>query len=147
VRQKAYAAHYALLSGSTLWCLSIVAAPFLVSGVGKAAIYEFFALVCHQAADRSWHLLGEPLPVCIRCASIYFAFLLSLYLKIPCNVRWLRMAIVALIAEFVLARVLVDVAYIRALSGILFGGAAAPFIRQGIGELSESMQTMRRRAA
>ena len=33
--------------------------------------YAAFSPFCHQYADRSWHLLGEPLAVCIRCLGVY----------------------------------------------------------------------------
>jgi hypothetical protein len=42
--------------------------------------------------------------------------------------------------EFVFARVLLDAALVRSLSGILFGVTAAPFVRKGIEEMTgESM--------
>ena len=40
-------------------------------------IYRFFHPVCHQLADRSLHIFGEPLAVCARCSSIYGAFLVG----------------------------------------------------------------------
>ena len=132
VKEKAYAA---LLASSTLWCLSILAAPL----VGATAVYQFFSLICHQDPARSWHILGEPLPVCIRCASIYFAFLVSLALGFPANVRWLRISILLIFTEFVIARFWIDAALLRSLSGILVGAAAAPFVRKGVEEIRDSM--------
>jgi uncharacterized membrane protein len=133
VNNKTYTA---LLAGSTLWCLSIIAAPL----TGSAAVYSFFAVICHQDPARSWHFLGEPLPVCIRCASIYFGFLAALWLRISPRTRWLRIAIALMICEFVMARLVVDAAIVRSVSGILFGLTAAPFVRRGIEEMTgESM--------
>jgi len=132
VRGKTY---LALLAGSTLWCLSIIAAPL----VGASALYQFFSLICHQDPGRSWHILGEPLPVCIRCASIYFGFLASLWLGFPANARWLRISILLMFTEFVLARFWIDAAILRSVSGIVVGAAAAPFVRKGIEEIRESM--------
>jgi uncharacterized membrane protein len=131
-------AHTALLAASSLWCLTIVVAPL----AGAPAIYALFSVICHQDPARSWHVLGEPLPVCIRCASIYFGFLASLWLGIRASAQWLRIAIVFMAAEFVLARLIIDASAIRSLSGILLGVAAAPFVRQGIEEIRESMQTV-----
>lgn len=128
-------AHAALLAGSTLWCLGILAGALL----GLSPVYDFFSIICHQDPARSWHILGKPLPVCIRCASIYFAFLASLWLGLRANVRWLRTALVAMIIEFVLARLWIDDAGLRSLSGILVGLSAAPFVRKGVEELSDSM--------
>jgi len=123
----------ALLAGSTLWCLSIVAAPVF----GLSWVHGFFSLICHQDPERSWQILGHPLPVCIRCASIYFAFTASLWLGIRANVQWLRIAILLMLSEFVIARVLIDAAWFRSLSGILVGLSAAPFVKQGVEEISD----------
>jgi uncharacterized membrane protein len=124
-----------LLGGATLWCLSIVAAPALdLSGV-----YRFFAAICHQDPARSWYLFGEPLPVCIRCASIYFAFTASLWLGIRANVRWLRISLLLMLLEFGVARFLLDTAVLRSVSGILVGLAAAPFVKQGVEEIGDRL--------
>lgn len=127
--------HAALLAGSGVWCLSLLIAPV----AGLAPVYDLFSMICHQQPDRSWHLFSEPMPVCIRCASIYFAFLFSLVLNLPPNVRWLRVAVIIMAAEFLLARLFIDAAAARAFTGMAFGAAAAPFIEQGIGELSGSL--------
>lgn len=133
MKNKAY---LALLAGSTLWCLSIIAAPL----TNSAMIYSFFAIICHQDPARSWYLAGEPLPVCIRCASIYFGFLAALWLRVSPRTQWLRIALAVMICEFVVARLVVDIAVVRSISGILFGVTAAPFVRQGIEEMTrESM--------
>jgi hypothetical protein len=39
------------------------------------------------------------------------------------------------LAEFLLARILIDSAYLRCLSGLAIGIAAGPFVRQGIQEM------------
>jgi len=123
----------ALLAGSTLWCLSIVAAPVF----GLFWVYGFFSIICHQDPERSWEIFGHSLPVCIRCASIYFAFTASLWLGVRANVRWLRLAVLLMLSEFVIARVLIDAAFFRSLSGILVGLCAAPFVKQGIEEIGD----------
>jgi uncharacterized membrane protein len=132
VRNKAYAA---LLAGSTLWNLSILAAPLFALPV----VYQFFSIICHQDPARSLHVLGEPLAVCTRCTGIYFGFAASLWLGLHMNARWLRFAFVLAVAEFVFARVVLDAGVVRGLSGMLLGLCAAPFVRQGVEELSESM--------
>ena len=124
-----------LLAASTLWCLSIVAAPLL----GWTWVYEFFSRVCHQDPERSWQLFGRSLPVCIRCASIYFAFTVSLWLGLKANVRWLRVSFALMLLEFVVARLFIDAAPLRSLSGILVGLSAAPFVKQGIEEIRDAM--------
>lgn len=124
-----------LLAASTLWCLCILAAPLF----GLSWVYEFFARICHQEPERSWQLFGRSLPVCIRCASIYLAFTLSLWLGLKANVRWLRVSIALMFFEFVAARFFIDAAPLRSLSGILVGLSAAPFVRQGIEEIRDAM--------
>ncbi|HLH30874.1 MAG TPA: DUF2085 domain-containing protein [Terriglobia bacterium] len=123
----------ALLIGSTLWCLTIIAAP----AFGLSFVYEFFSRICHQDPGRSWQLFGHPLPVCIRCTSIYFAFTASLWLGLKPNVRWLRASIAIMFAEFIVARLFLDAALLRSLSGVLVGLSAAPFVKQGIEELRD----------
>lgn len=41
--------------------------------MAAAFIYAAGAVVCHQKAERSFHLSGVPLPVCARCTGIYLA--------------------------------------------------------------------------
>jgi uncharacterized membrane protein len=123
----------ALLAGSTLWCVSIVAAPLF----GLSWVYQFFSIICHQDATRSWHIFGRSLPVCIRCASIYFAFTASLWLGIRTNIRWLRLSLFLMLCEVIVARVLMDAAFLRSLSGILVGLSAAPFVKQGVEEIRD----------
>lgn len=64
-------------------CLTIamvVAAPLSAASNGRAAslLHEFFAPVCHQIAERSFHLAGHPLAVCHRCFGFYVGFTLGL---------------------------------------------------------------------
>jgi uncharacterized membrane protein len=72
---------YALiLAAVLLWCGGILLAPLCVAEGGSAAplgraFYQVYHGICHQTPDRSFHLLGHPLGVCVRCSSIYFAFL------------------------------------------------------------------------
>jgi uncharacterized membrane protein len=51
----------------------MVAAPVLLwfGRPESAALYAAFAPLCHQAAERSWTVLGYPLAVCIRCFGFY----------------------------------------------------------------------------
>jgi uncharacterized membrane protein len=132
VKNKTYAA---LLAGATVWCIGIVAAPLF----GWSWIYTFFSHICHQDPARSWHVFGEPLAVCIRCSSIYAGFAASLWLGLRTNVRWLRVAVVVMIVEFAIARLFIDAAALRSLAGIFLGLSAAPFVRQGVEELSGSV--------
>jgi uncharacterized membrane protein len=132
LKNKTYAA---LLAASTLWCLSIIAAPVL----GLSRVYDLFSIICHQDPSRSWHVAGEPFAVCIRCASIYFAFAAALWLGLKANVRWLRVSLVLIVCEFVAARLVMDSVLLRSVSGMLVGLSAAPFIKEAVEEIRDSM--------
>ncbi|MCY3971675.1 MAG: DUF2085 domain-containing protein [Acidobacteria bacterium] len=68
---------------AALCCLVVglvVATPLLAASGSQAAtlLYEVFGLVCHQIAERSFHLAGHPLAVCHRCFGFYAGFTLGL---------------------------------------------------------------------
>jgi uncharacterized membrane protein len=73
-----------------VWCSGIVVYPFLRhAGVGAARdLGAFYGTVCHQLDGRSWHLLGEPLAVCVRCTAIYVSALASLVVLLLFPGRW-----------------------------------------------------------
>jgi len=125
VKNKTYAA---LLAGSTLWCMSIIAAPTL----GLSWVYDFFSTICHQDPARSWHVGAEPFAVCIRCTSIYFAFAASLWLGLKTHVQWLRLSLLFMVCEFFFARLVIDDALLRSITGASVGLAAAPFVKQAL---------------
>ena len=61
------------------WAVLIVAAPGLASlpaagGPAVSAVaYGVGAFVCHQRAERSFHVAGAQLPVCGRCTGLYLS--------------------------------------------------------------------------
>ncbi len=65
-----------LLLATSLWLALVLAAPWARSEGWEwgAWLYAFFAPVCHQIAERSFHFLGEPLAVCHRCTGLYVGF-------------------------------------------------------------------------
>lgn len=69
-----------LIAGTVIWCAGFVLAPLTEGSTVAAVIYRMYSVVCHQFESRSFHLNGEPMAVCIRCSSIYLAFLLMLIL-------------------------------------------------------------------
>jgi uncharacterized membrane protein len=55
---------------AAVWVALLVVAPQLpvqLAGV----VYLFGSVICHQIADRSFHVDGAQLPVCARCFAIY----------------------------------------------------------------------------
>jgi uncharacterized membrane protein len=74
--------YFVLLFGAFLWCGLILLAPYLAASSSPFAefVYRFFQPICHQRPERSFHLVGEKLAVCVRCSSIYFSFLVGVVL-------------------------------------------------------------------
>lgn len=65
-------------------CALIVAAPLAAAHFrhyAAAALYLFFAPVCHQIPERSFSLYGFPLAVCHRCAGIYLGLFLGSFFE------------------------------------------------------------------
>lgn len=61
----------ALASIALLWCAALVAAPVWDRASVSAIVYAAGSLICHQQADRSFHIAGHQLPVCARCFGLY----------------------------------------------------------------------------
>ncbi len=68
--------HHLLTAATLLFVGPVFAAPLLrAAGWWPAAVvYALFAPICHQIAERSFHLLGHPLAVCHRCLGLYLGF-------------------------------------------------------------------------
>lgn len=66
-----------LTCAAVTWLALILAAPAALSRgrlpVLTLAVYHAGSLVCHQRAERSFHLAGVQLPVCARCFGLYLA--------------------------------------------------------------------------
>ena len=124
-------ARAALLLGTTVWCLAIVAAPLF----HLTPIYLFFSTICHQLPARSWHIHGEQLAVCIRCTAIYYGFLAGLLILSKPNARAFKIALVITATEWLVAFAVFDSEILRALSGIVLGASAAPIVRTGVEEM------------
>ncbi len=69
----------AVAAGTILWLGLLIISPYLVSrtpprgGLFRlgGTVYLACRVVCHQRADRSFHLAGVQLPVCGRCIGLY----------------------------------------------------------------------------
>src|SRR5215475_10829583 len=104
-----------VLTASAVWCAFIVLAPLY----HLEPVYIFFSRICHQDPARSWALDGTALPVCIRCASIYFGFSISVGIAKKPNFDFLRASIAATLIEFVIARLLLDSTWLRSATGLV----------------------------
>lgn len=61
-----------LAAVAALWLVLLLAAPSAALGVpASGATYLFGSFICHQRADRSFHLAAAQLPVCARCFGLY----------------------------------------------------------------------------
>jgi uncharacterized membrane protein len=126
--------HLILIAGSLVWLTAIVLAPILHLDL----VYRFFALICHQNPLRSWSIGATPLPVCIRCTSIYAGFLVAIVLSTRDRTGLLKLAILATLAEVLLERTIIDWMLLRSLTGFALGAAVAPFVRIGVHEMVET---------
>ena len=79
--------------------------------------------------------MGQQLPVCIRCAAIYFGFLTAVALKRPPQLLLVKVAVAATALELLLALTLLDSPISRFATGLLLGTAVAPFVRIGIEQM------------
>ena len=122
-----------LVAASALWMAAIVAAPLLELDW----VYTFFSRICHQYPERSFHLAGATLAVCIRCTSIYAGFLIALVAGLGPSRRLLLWAIGLTAVEVLIARLFIDLAAARVLSGLLLGSGAAGCVGEGIRGLFE----------
>jgi len=127
----------ALVFATVLWCLAIFAAPVFHLG----PIYLIFSTICHQLPDRSWHIHGGQLGLCIRCTSLSLGFLAGLLLLQAPNVRWLKLALAFAALQWLLAVAVLDSELLRVLTGVLLGATAAPVVRTGVEEMFVRVRT------
>ena len=142
----------AALAVALLFVSATIAAPLIeASGGDKTEVASFIYLaytkVCHQIADRSFHIHGYPLAVCSRCFGIYAGYVLGLavYPFVRSLVRtetprrtWLLLALVPLAIDFAgdYAGVFDNTLLSRALTGLVAGAAGAFFTLPGFVSLA-----------
>lgn len=65
---------------ASIVALGLIVAPAVLAAMGSpyGAVLRWFAHpICHQLAERSFHLLGEPFAVCQRCTGLGAGFALG----------------------------------------------------------------------
>ena len=66
-----------LTCAAVAWLTLVLSAPLALSRSHlptlTLAVYRAGSLVCHQRAERSFHLAGVQLPVCARCFGLYLS--------------------------------------------------------------------------
>jgi uncharacterized membrane protein len=66
-----------LTVGALAWSVTLFLAPLALTRgnpplvAAAAVVYNGAGLICHQRAERSFHLAGVQQPVCARCAGLY----------------------------------------------------------------------------
>jgi hypothetical protein len=84
-RPAASSLRAAFIAASVAWALLLLAAPFAASRPHASplasalilGVYGIGSLVCHQLPERSYHVWTAQMPVCARCAGIYFGAVLG----------------------------------------------------------------------
>jgi uncharacterized membrane protein len=129
----------------------LIVAPPLLGGAHPAlaaAIYLFFAPVCHQQPDRCFHIAGYALAVCHRCSGIYLGLFLGSLLPLTGS-RWLapgtrrRILVLAgcapLLLDFALSYlgIRANSPLSRFATGFIFASVLAALLRSGVEELLE----------
>ncbi len=123
--------------------LAVLAAlPAVVGGTLGAAIHHAFSVACHQIADRSPHIAGEPIALCHRCSGILAGLVLGIAL-VPlasdalrnlanrgAQARWLLLAAVPTAVDWALGAlgVWANTPGSRVLTGLVFGLAAGVMV-------------------
>ena len=72
--------YWLLVAGSLGWLTIVFVAPLAAARgwPAGALVYAFFAPICHQIPERSFHCLGYPLAACHRCVGLYAGFTVGL---------------------------------------------------------------------
>jgi uncharacterized membrane protein len=138
---------------STLIAVSIlgliVGAPVVAAwGYPRVAtaLYQSFAVLCHQLPERSYFIAEHQLAVCSRCTGLYAGFALALVLyplirplrtvEWPPR-EWLILAALPMAIDFGLTFLGVweNTHTSRLLTGLLLGGASVFYVMPGLMEL------------
>lgn len=134
-----------------LFCAMILAAPILLSySCHRAAsiLYFSFSNICHQIPDRSFFILGYPLPVCHRCTGIYLGLLLGSLIVIrfvhqSLHVRrtWILAACIPMLIDFALSYsgIWIGNVYSRFFTGLFFGYLISALLVHGAVEFLTDM--------
>lgn len=144
----------AALAAALLFVGAAVAAPLMEAAGGDNAaaasfIYLAYSRVCHQIADRSFHVEGYPLAVCSRCFGIYAGYVsgLAVYPFVRSLARteapgrvWLLLALAPVAIDFAGGYVGVfdNTLLSRALTGLVAGAAGAFFTLPGFVSLASA---------
>jgi uncharacterized membrane protein len=84
-----------------VWGCAVLAAPWLAAApsgslrvVAASGVYLLGGAVCHQRAERSFHVRGAQAPVCGRCEGVYVSAAMAAVLTLAVarsRIRWDRL--------------------------------------------------------
>jgi uncharacterized membrane protein len=85
----------AFIASSIVWALLLPLAPLAAARPHPSpalvallyAVYLAGSAICHQLAERSFHLAGHQMPVCARCAGIYAGAAIAVITAAPLQRR------------------------------------------------------------
>jgi uncharacterized membrane protein len=158
------ATYVAVLAVATFWAAGAVLAPVLACEAGPASepnlasvLYAAYGHVCHQIADRSFHILELPVAVCARCTGIYCGYVagLAAYPIVrplrSCDTpprAWLIIAVAPAVIDFAggYLGLFDNTAASRAVTGAVAGAAGAFYTLPGL-VCVVRMRAERRRSA
>jgi uncharacterized membrane protein len=121
-RDRASAHRPLFAAAAVLWAVMLPTAAYAASQPAGSGLWHPFALavyglgsaICHQHADRSFHLFAAQLPVCARCTGIYLGAAIAAVAYVVSGFSRTRVT-VRLKADTTYVRVILAVAALPAL--------------------------------
>jgi uncharacterized membrane protein len=145
-----------LTAAAIAWPLLIASVVWARQGghepLWTAAVYLVGSKICHQLADRSFHMNGVQWPVCARCAGLYLAAPIGAVVAIAARRRprvWSAASWPILIIAAIPTLVTLAIEWpglgapsnlTRALAALPLGGAIAFLIVRTAGGRSEAIR-------
>lgn len=157
LRQQASKVWAVGLAVVILWLLAIVLPP-VAKASGNTTLsspfYSLFSFLCHQQADRSFHLLGEQLTVCSRCFGVYLGLVVGfatypLFRNIdeiqPLPRIWLFLSVIPITIDWSLTffGIWENNHASRFITGLILGIACAVFIVPALVEITRNLTRRR----
>lgn len=130
----------------------MTAAPILSANghsAAAASIYKAFGFICHQQADRSYHLMGHPIAVCARCFGVYLGLFLGFFTYImfrnpddiePPHRIWLIISLIPISIDWLLGvtGIWSNTHLSRLLTGLILGGACTFYLVPAFVEITRN---------
>lgn len=143
----------------TLVWLVLIVAPAILHQLNHqtagGAIFSFFGALCHQMAERSFHIGEHQLAVCSRCFGVYFGLVAGLLVyplwrRIddiePLPRKWLLLSIVPMGIDWSLT--IFDIwennHASRFITGLILGVACSTYILPALVEIFRNLKMSRR---